>query len=154
LEIRRRKTGELVTIIEVMSPTNKIRGSYGRESFMEKRRATRASDVHWVEIDLLRAGTPSVAILKPSDYRIVMYRAKERGGRYWRVDLRQPLPAIGIPLRGKDPDAPLELGKVLTAAYDHAAYDLSIDYRAEPEPPLGKADRTWAHQLLRQRGVR
>ena len=110
--------------------------------------------MHRVEIDLLRGGSPLVALLKPSDYRIIMYRAGERKGRYWRIDLRQPLPAIGIPLRGKDPDAPLELGKVLTAAYDHAAYDLSVDFRAEPEPPLRKEDRAWAHQLLRQRGLR
>ena len=49
---------------------------------------------------------------------------------------------------------PLELGKVLNAAYDHAAYDLSLDYSAEPEPPFAKKDKTWAHQLLRQRGLR
>jgi Protein of unknown function (DUF4058) len=154
LEIRHRKSGTLVTIIEVVSPANKIRGAYGRESFMDKRRAARESKVNWVEIDLLRAGAPSVAFLKPSDYRVLMYRAGERKGRYWRIDLRQPLPAVGIPLRGKDPDAPLELGKVLAAAYDHAAYDLSIDYRAEPEPPVCKEDRAWAHQLLRERGLR
>jgi hypothetical protein len=154
LEIRHRKSGALVTIIEVVSPANKIRGARGRESFMEKRRETRASDVHWVEIDLLRGGIPSVALVKPSDYRILMYRAKERSGRYWRIDMREPLPAIGIPLRGKDPEVPLELGKVLNAAYDHAAYDLSLDYRAEPEPPFAKQDKSWAHQLLRERGLR
>jgi uncharacterized protein DUF4058 len=154
LEIRHRKSGALVTIIEVVSPANKIRGSQGRESFLKKRRETRTADVHWVEIDLLRGGSPLVALLKPSDYRIVMYRAGQSKGHYWRIDLRQALPAIGIPLRGKDPDAPLELGKVLTAAYDHAAYDLSVDYRAEPDPPLSKEDKTWAHQLLREHGKR
>jgi hypothetical protein len=154
LEIRHRKSGALVTIIEVVSPANKIRGSRGRDSFMEKRRETRTSDVHWVEIDLLRAGIPSVALVKPSDYRILMYRAKERTGRYWRIDMRQPLPPIGIPLRGKDADVPLELGKVLNAAYDHAAYDLSLDYSAEPEPPFAREDKTWAHQLMRGRGLR
>ena len=52
LEIRHRKSGALVTIIEVLSPANKVRGSRGRESFMDKRRDSAASDVHWVEIDL------------------------------------------------------------------------------------------------------
>jgi Protein of unknown function (DUF4058) len=154
LEIRHRKSGALVTIIEVVSPANKIRGSQGRKSFLEKRRETRAADVHWVEIDLLRGGSPSVALLKPSDHRIVMYRAKERKGRYWRINMREPLPAIGIPLRGKDADVPLELSKVLNAAYDHAAYDLSLNYSAEPDPPFAKEDKTWAHQLLRGRGLR
>lgn len=157
LEIRHRESGALVTIIEVLSPTNKIRGSRGRTSFMEKRRETMESDVHWVEIDLLRSGSPSVTRppLQPSDYRILVSRAGERNkARYWPVRLRQPLPTFGIPLRGNDPDVPLDLSKVLIATYDDAAYDLSIDYRKEPEPPLSKLDKTWAHQLLRERGLR
>src|SRR5262249_37762320 len=50
----------LVTLIEVLSPTNKIRGSRGRKSFMEKRHEIMNTEVHWVEVDLLRAGVPSV----------------------------------------------------------------------------------------------
>jgi hypothetical protein len=60
LEIRHLESGSLVTVIEVLSHTNKIRGARGRDSFMKKRAETLASDVHWVEIDLLRAGVPSV----------------------------------------------------------------------------------------------
>ncbi|HUY36407.1 MAG TPA: DUF4058 family protein [Pirellulales bacterium] len=66
LEIRHLESGSLVTVIEVLSPTNKIRGARGRTSFMEKRRETLASEVHWVEIDLLRAGSPSVTNPPPA----------------------------------------------------------------------------------------
>jgi hypothetical protein len=95
LEIRRRDSGALVTIIEVMSPANKVRGARGRVSFMEKREETLASQVNWVEIDLLRAGMPSVTRppLQPCDYRVLVYRAGQRG-KYWPIDLRQPLPPI------------------------------------------------------------
>jgi hypothetical protein len=147
LEIRHRESKALVTVIEVLSPANKIRGSRGRGSFMEKRRDTLASDVHWVEIDLLRSGHPSVTRppLVPSDYRIMVSRAGERTrAKYWPVGVRQPLPVIGIPLRGKDPDVPLDLGAVLSAAYDHGAYDLSVDYRREPDPPPCSASRDCA----------
>jgi hypothetical protein len=157
LEIRHRESKSLVTVIEVLSPANKIRGSRGRASFMEKRRDTLASDVHWVEIDLLRAGHPSVTRppLVPSDYRVMVSRAGERTrALYWPVGVRQPLPVIGIPLRGKDPDVPLDLGAVLTAAYDHGAYDLSVDYRREPDPPLPADDAAWADALLREKGLR
>ena len=51
-----------MTLIEILSPTNKIRGARGRTSFMEKRRDTLASDVHWVEIDLLRTGPHVLAV--------------------------------------------------------------------------------------------
>src|SRR5690348_5515230 len=47
LEIRSREANALVTIIEVLSPASKVRGSRGRVSFMDKRRETLASKVHW-----------------------------------------------------------------------------------------------------------
>jgi hypothetical protein len=157
VEVRHCGSNTLVTVIEVMSPTNKIRGARGRISFMEKRREIMESEGHWVEIDLLRAGIPSVTRppLVPSDYRILVSRAGKRSrARYWPVSVREPLPVIGIPLRGKDPDVPLDLGAVLATAYDHGAYDVSIDYRDEPTPPLSADDAVWANDLLRQRGLR
>jgi hypothetical protein len=157
IEIRARTSNDLVTVIEVLSPTNKIRGSRGRASFMEKREEILASDVHWVEIDLLRAGDPSVTRppLVPCDYRIMVSRGDDRfRGRYWPVSVRQALPPIGIPLRKPDADVPLDLNAVLAAAYDHGAYDLSIDYRKPPVPPLEEDDVAWADGLLRQAGRR
>ncbi len=110
------KTGAIVTIIEVLSPTNKIRGSEGRKSFLQKKNEILATDVNWVEIDLLRAGDPSIVrdSLRESDYRVLVYRGGERRStRCWPVRLRNRLPVIGIPLKGKDPDVPLDLGAVL-----------------------------------------
>jgi hypothetical protein len=49
---------------------------------------------------------------------------------------------------------PLDLNAVLPAAYDHGAYDLSVDYRKEPDPPLSGEDAAWADALLRERGLR
>ena len=133
LAIKDRKSGALVTVIELMSPTNKIRGSEGRKSFMSKKRAILASDVHWVEIDLLRAGDPSVTRppLRPSDYRVLIYRGNERErGRYWPIGVRQPFPVIGIPLKGKDPDVPLDLGAALNAAYHAIIVNHQMDLAA------------------------
>jgi hypothetical protein len=151
------REGTLVTVIEVLSPTNKIRNSSGRESFIKKRHEVLASDVHWVEIDLLREGErkPSSPPLQTSDYRVVVSRADQRSSpRYWPINLRQKLPVVGIPLRGADPDAPLDLGAVLDTAYDNAAYDVTVDYTKPPTPPLAPADAKWANQLLRQKGLR
>jgi hypothetical protein len=157
LKIIHVETEGLVTLIEVLSPSNKIRGSRGRTSFMEKRREIMNTEVHWVEIDLLRAGVPSVTDppLRPSDYRILVSRADQRTRtRYWPVSVRQPLPVISIPLRGKEPEVPLDLGAVFRAVYDRAAYDVSVDYRKNPQPPLAGDDAKWARELLRERGVR
>jgi hypothetical protein len=157
LKIIQVESEALVTMIEVLSPTNKIRGSRGRASFMSKRHEIMNSEVHWVEIDLLRTGVPSVTDppLRPSDYRILVSRADQRTRtRFWPVGVRQPLPVIKIPLRGKDPEVPLDLGAVFRTVYDRAAYDVSVDYRKDPRPPLEGDDAKWARELLRGRGGR
>jgi hypothetical protein len=154
LKIIHVESEELVTLIEVLSPTNKIRGSSGRKSFMEKRREIMNTEVNWVEIDLLRAGVPSVTEppLRPCDYRVLISRGDQRTRtRFWPVSVRQPLPVIRIPLRGKDPEVSLDLGAVFRTAYDRAAYDVSVDYRKEPQPPLEGDDAKWARELLRGR---
>jgi hypothetical protein len=143
LEIRHVESKALVTVIEILSPANKIRGSAGRRSFLNKRREILTSEVHWIEIDLLRAGTPTLARLERADcdYRIVVARCEQcTYGKFWPVSVRQGLPVIGIPLLGKDPDVPLDLNAVLRTAYDRAQYDATIDYRRDPAPPLVRED--------------
>jgi hypothetical protein len=154
LKILHLESDMLVTIIEVLSPSNKVRGSRGRASFMGKRRDTIESEVHWVELDLLRSGVRPVSspLLAASDYRALVSRAGEpRRAYYWPIGVRQALPVIGIPLRGEDPDLPLDLGAVFRTVYDRAAYDLSLDYHKEPRPPLQGSDASWAKRLLKER---
>src|SRR5262245_14265488 len=155
LKIIHVESEELVTLIEVLSPTNKIKGSVGRRSFMAKRHEVMNTGVHWVEIDLLRDGSASVTDppLRPSDYRILISRADKRMRTFfWPVSVRQPLPVIPIPLRGKDPEVPLDLGAVFRSVYDRAAYDVSVDYRKPPQPPLEGDDAKWAKEQLRGHG--
>ncbi len=153
LEIKHVESEDLITVIEVLSPTNKIKGSRGRKSFMDKKYEIINSDVNWVEIDLLRVGLPSVTRppLVPSDYRVLVSRGGRRTkARYWPIRVRQPLPVIGVPLRGKDPDVPLDLGAVFKMVYDRAAYERTINYRKLPQPPLHGDDAAWAKDLLRK----
>jgi Protein of unknown function (DUF4058) len=158
LKILHLETEDLVTLIEVLSPTNKIRGSRGRASFMSKRQEIMNTEIHWVEIDLLRAGVHSVSnppLHPSSDYRILASRSDQRTRtHYWPVGVRDALPVISIPLRGKDPEVPLDLGAVFRTVYDRAAYDVSIDYRKPPRPPLEGEDAKWARDLLRGRGAK
>jgi hypothetical protein len=157
LAIKHRETGALVTVIEVLSPSNKVENSAGRKSFLEKRSEVMSSDVHRVEIDLLRRGAriPSGRSFVGSDYRILVSRSDDRWRvKYWPISVRQRLPVIGIPLKGNDPDDPLDLGKILSTAYDVAAYGDSVDYTKPPEPPLSPADARWANQLLKTKGLR
>ncbi len=151
LEVIDRQERLVVTVIEILSPTNKVPGSRGRASYLEKRHEVMASPSHLVEIDLLRAGVAihTRELLPPADYYVhVSRKAKRPKGIVWPILLMQRLPVISIPLRSEDPDVPLDLQEVLNAAYDRAAYDMAIDYRREPVPPLDDAQQRWARSRL------
>jgi hypothetical protein len=156
LEVIDRQERAVVTVIEILSPTNKVSGSRGRASYLEKRQEVMASPSHLVEIDLLRTGVAihTRELLPPADYYVhVSRKAKRPKGVVWPILLTQRLPVISIPLRPEDPDVPLDLQEVLNTAYDRAAYDMAIDYRREPVPPLDETQQRWARTLLESRGL-
>ncbi|NJO81545.1 MAG: DUF4058 family protein, partial [Blastochloris sp.] len=52
LAVYDRRSRELVTILEILSPRNKAGRSRGRNEFMAKREAVLTTNTHWIEIDL------------------------------------------------------------------------------------------------------
>lgn len=155
LEIRDMATHEVVTVIEILSPTNKQPGEHRRQ-YERKRRQVLDSLTSLVEIDLLRAWEPMpMAPIPPSHYRILVSRGWERPkAQLYPFNLNEPIPEIPIPLRPGEPEPTLELGKLLSQVYEQARYDLRIDYTVEPEPPLDPAVSAWSHGLLRQANLR
>jgi hypothetical protein len=84
LEIVHRESHEIVTAIELLSPTNKHKGK-GHQQYRRKQREVLASEANLVEIDLLGTGAHTVAVpadrltaLPPHRYRICVSRAADR----------------------------------------------------------------------------
>jgi hypothetical protein len=149
LVIRERKTMEVVTVIETLSPANKRASSDGREQYLAKREEILASRTNLVELDLLRAGKrlPMVG-LPAGDYFAIV----SRGHRRPRADvycwtLRHPLPTIPVPLQAGDAEVSLDLQRAFTTVYDRARYQLSLDYSAPLQAPLSESDQVWLRQL-------
>jgi hypothetical protein len=148
LEIRDRRNRELVTIIELLSPSNKRSGD-DRQQYLTKRREILRSAAHLVEIDLLRGFAPMPLRNRPAcDYSVVVSRAERRPvASFWAIRLRERLPVIPIPLRPDDPDAQVDLQAALHSAYDGAGYETHI-YGGTPEPALSPDDQSWAEPFL------
>lgn len=147
LEIRDRRHRQLVAVIEVLSPSNKIPGP-DRQQYIGKRRNLLASTAHLIEIDLLRGGPRLPENMPPCDYCILVSRYEDRPqAGIWTILLRERLPAIPVPLRPGDPDAQLDLQEALHTVYDRASYAEYI-YEEHPEPPLSPEDRQWAEETL------
>jgi hypothetical protein len=161
IEILDRATGQkVVTVIEVVSPSNKASGA-GRDSYVEKQLEVRHSDAHLVEIDLLRGGPHVVAApsdwlrrLGSYDYLVSVERSGRRGRfEVYRRALRHALPVVSVPLAGGDPDVPLKLQEAIRQVYDAGRYRARINYTRPCFPPLSDQDQAWANERIRAAGL-
>jgi hypothetical protein len=156
LEVRSVQDGEVVTVIEILSPSNKVEGE-GRRIYERKRQAILASLTHLVEVDLLRAGKPMPVrgAVGTAPYRILVSRQESRPHASLQVfSVRDAIPPFLVPLRPGDQEPEVDLGNLLGDLYEQAGYDLVVDYRQDPVPPLSGDDHAWADTLLRAAGRR
>jgi hypothetical protein len=152
--------GELVNVIEVLSPTNKLAGQ-GRDEYRAKRDKLLAARVNLVEIDLIRVGRwrealrPVVAPARAERaYRVVSWREHPvRRVELFPIGIRHRLPVIPIPLRDGDQDVTLDLQVLLDTVYVEGRY-ARLRYGDPCEPPLEGADADWADELLHTAGRR
>ena len=159
LELIYRETGDVVTLIEVLSPANKV--GNGREKYLQKQDDLLNTQVNLVEIDLLSGPTATLArafeITSPPGWRyIVSISRPHRRSQleFYAIPLPARLPRCRIPLRRADPDVVLDLPAVFTRCYEVGGYDLLIDYQQAPPVALNKAEAEWMTTLLVDQGLR
>lgn len=153
----------LVTLIEIVSPSNK-RPGVDRRAYEDKQQEVLNSDASLIEVDLLRGGRPvvggmqvldAVTKLDPApDYLVVVSRSWQRGAtlghQLFPFTVRQPLPCIPVPLRDGESEVPLDLQYVFRLAYDSGPYQRgAVDYTQPPNPSLPSEHATWAQEVLR-----
>lgn len=167
VEIRDAAHGHrLVTLIEIVSPSNKRPGP-DRRAYEAKQREVLESDASLIELDLLRAGDRLLPYPELEDavhrlncdYLVLLNRSALRAGTWmdytlYPVDVREILPCIPVPLAGNDPDVPLDLQVAAQRAYREGPYLRAVDYSRAPEPPLGEDDARWAEARLLEIGLR
>jgi hypothetical protein len=146
----------VVTVIEVLSPTNKYAGP-GRVSYLTKQQEIVQSSSHLVEIDLLRAGPHALAVPEhiartraEYDYLVCVNRAQDPRTEFelYPTRLRERLPRLRVPLSGDDPEVPLDLQAVVAQVYEAGAYADRVRYDRPCVPALGEADQAWAYERI------
>ena len=156
LEIREVATGYIVTVIEVLSPTNK-RAGMGGKAYLRKRQEVLSTPTHLVEIDLLRGGKPMPILSETpqTDYRILICRGDRRPlAQLYGFSVRQEIPKFPLPLQSGDTEPIVDLQSLLLGVYQRARYDMAVDYSKEPVPRLKPEDKAWIDELLREKGRR
>lgn len=156
LEIRTANTDHVITVLELLSPTNKV--GEGRQQYERKRLEIFGTLTHLVEIDLLRAGQPMPlrGFTQHNGYRILVSRASQRPkAELFAFGIQQAIPDVHLPLQSGDDEPVIALNHMLHTLYDRAGYDLRIDYRKAPPPPaLSPDDAAWLDEHLKAAGRR
>jgi len=142
----------LVTCIEVLSPSNKRRGTEGWREYEHKRQAMLLGQANFIEIDLLRGGNkmPMLTPWPDSPYSLLVCRVfKAPRCRAWRAHFQRRLPVIPVPLLDSDPDLSLDLQPLLDGIYSLGRYDERIDYTRPLTPALSDEEAAWMRDLLK-----
>ncbi|MEK7277982.1 MAG: DUF4058 family protein [Chloroflexota bacterium] len=151
IEIREVSGRRLVTDIEILSPVNK-RGP-GATEYAERRTSILGTSTHLLELDLLRGGSrfPVIGDLPPAPYYVFLSRVNRRPRtEVWPIRLRDPLPAVPVPLLPPDADVPLDLQAAVRACFDLVGYENLLDYSQPlPPPELNTGDIEWVKERLK-----
>jgi hypothetical protein len=158
IEIRQRSDGRLVTLLDVVSPANKI-SSCGRQAYLDKRQDGKNASANLVEIDLVLEGQPTLEYSRDGlpdwDYAVTVTRSRQPE-RYeiYTATLQKRLPRFRLPLAADDRDTVLDLHTAFTRCYEQGDFAAKIDYGHDPSTPLNAEDRQWLDELLKQHKLR
>ncbi len=148
----------LVASIEVLSISNKTPGEHGRELYRRKQKEILASQVHLVEIDLLRGGEHTTAAPLQTivdacgsyDYHALVHGFDDLETFFvYPIRLEDRLTPIAIPLLPGDSAVTVDLQNVFDRCYDAGPFAREIRYGEDPIIPPLQSDRVgWAARVL------
>ena len=140
IEIRQRSEARVVTLVDVVTPTNKMTAA-GKQAYLDKRREGRTVGANLVEIDLVRQGQSLLDYSREGlpewDYAVTVTRASQpERHEIYTATLQKRLPRFRLPLAADDRDTVLDLHTAFGRAYDQGGFATRIDYKREPATRL------------------
>jgi hypothetical protein len=154
IELRQRADGKLVTLIDIVSPTNRTTAA-GRQGYLDTRKEARAGGASLVEIDLVMQGQPMLDYSRDNlpewDYAVTVTRSTQpERHEIYTATLQKRLPRFKMPLAADDRDTILDLHTAFNRCYDQTGLGARIDYTRDPATKLTDAHRAYLSQLLRE----
>jgi hypothetical protein len=119
LFIKARDTGELITVLEIVSPNNKIRFDE-IERYELRRKMLLAQGVHCVEVDLTRSVKHLIAYPISAEYPYhTVIHLNDGDSRFIGINLQENPKRFGLPLRNEI--IPIELDAIYHQAYSEVS---------------------------------
>jgi hypothetical protein len=156
-EIRQRPSGRLISVVDLVSPSNRTTTT-GRKEYLAKREEFRRQGAHVVELDLVLQGQSclnlSLENVPEYDYLVSVSRAQHPDRfEVYTAKLQGRLPRFRLPLGSDDRDVVVDLQGIFNRCYDHH-FAGKIDYKQDPPVVLNDDDRKWMQQLLKAQKLR
>jgi hypothetical protein len=158
IEICEQGSDRLITLVDLVSPANKLTES-GRRACLETRAAARARVANIVEIDLVLQGRPILEYSREGlplwDYAVTVTRAPQHDRfEIYTATLEKRLPRFRLPLAAHERDMVVDLTTAVKRAFEQADFASWIDYRRDPPATLIPENRAWLDNLLLSSGLR
>jgi hypothetical protein len=158
IEIRQRTDGRLITLIDVVSPANKVTTT-GRAAYLDKRKEGKGAAANLVELDLVLQGQPTLDYSREGlpdwDYAVTVTRSTQpEKYEIYTATLQKRLPRFRLPLAPDDRDTVLDLHTAFTRCYDQGGFAARIDYAKDPPTTLTAEDKQWLQEMLKQQKLR
>jgi hypothetical protein len=158
IEVRQRNDGRLITLIDVVSPANKVTTA-GRVAYLDKRKEGKTAGANLVELDLVLQGQPTLDYSREGlpdwDYAVTVTRSTQpEKYEIYTATLQKRLPRFRLPLAPDDRDTVLDLHTAFTRCYDQGGFAARIDYGKDPPTTLTAEDKQWLQEMLRQQKLR
>lgn len=149
LRILDAESREVVTVIELLSPSNKT--ARERNEYLAKRDRLLEVGVNLLELDLLRGGRriPTSEPLPPGDYYAFLSRAArpaEVSVFAWTI--RDRLPTLPVPLRGEEPDVTVDFQAVFDRTFEEGGFGYRLRYDDALSPSLPASTAAWIRERL------
>src|SRR5439155_25478091 len=158
IEVRQRADGKLVTLVDVVSPTNRPTAP-GRQAYLDTRKDARGGGSNLVEIDLVLQGQPMLDYSRENlpdwDFAVTVTRSTQpERHEIYTATLQKRLPRYRLPLAADDRDTVLDLHTAFNRCYDQGGFASRIDYKRDPMTKLIDEDRRWLADLLKEAKMR
>jgi hypothetical protein len=158
IEVRQRSDGKLITVVDVVSPSNKVTAT-GRQVYLNRRRESRNHGASMVEVDLVLQGQPTLDYSRDNlpewDYAVTVTRATQpERHEIYTSTLQKRLPRFRLPLSSDDRDTVMDLQACFLRAYEQGGFASKVDYGQDPSTRLDDDDREWLDKLLKEQKLR
>ena len=158
MEVRNRADDRLITLIEMVSPSNRCTAE-GRQKILDNRTAAIAQKANVVWIDVVLQGQPPITMQHPGvpdwDYSIMVCRtAQPDRPEVYTGTLPKRLPRFKIPLAADDRDTIIDLQTCFTRCYELGNFSSKISYDKDPPVPLQDENKQWLESFLKSEKLR